>query len=417
MDKANIASDQRRDIRVTGGFIISGLSGGHGVFHWITQSFLVMLPEVQAAFRLSEVGVGAIAATREATSGVVSLPGGLIADALRRHWGLVLALCMGGFGLGWLLMGLSPAYPMLLLGMATVAMAASIWHLPAMASLSSRFSQRRGTALSFHGIGGNVGDVLGPVVTGFLLAYLSWRGILSIYAVAPVVLAFLVFWAFRDIGRSEDAESSPSGLESQIQLTRRLIRNPALWTIAFVTGIRGMAFVAFITFLPLYLDNDLGMSPQARGLHIGLLVLVGIVSTPVMGYLSDRLGRKLVLVPGLLMLCVLSVLLAAFGEGVTLAVLIALMGTFLYSDQPILTATALDIVGHGVATTTLGALSFSRFALSAASPLIAGVLYQNQGIDAIFYYVAALFALAAVALLILPTRTASRPLDAGQSKL
>ena len=91
--------------------------------------------------------------------------------------------------------------------------------------------------------------------------------------------------------------------------------------------------------------------------------------------------------------------LVVFGDGAGLAVIIALLGLFLYSDQPLLTAAALDIVGHNVATSTLGVLSFSRFALSAVSPLIAGFLYQARGIDATFQYAAALFALAAVLLM------------------
>ena len=402
MEKAHSASNERRDVRTTGAFIISGLTGGHGVFHWFTQSFLVMLPEVQAAFGLSAVAVGAIATTREMVSGVVALPGGVVVDLLRRRWGLVLAACMGGFGLGWLVMGVSPSYPLLLLGMAIVAMAASIWHLPAMASLSHHFAHRRGTALSFHGVGGSLGDVIGPVVTGVLLGVLSWRGILSIYAVVPLFLAFPVYWAFKNIGQTQEAEQDEPDLHAQIDMTKHLLKNRVLWGITFVGGLRGMSFLAFITFLPLYLDNELGMSTLARGLHIGLLVAVGVVTTPVMGYLSDRFGRKLVLIPGVLWLCGLSLLLVPLGQGITLTVIIALLGLFLYSDQPILTAAALDIVGHGVATTTLGVLSFVRFGMSAISPLIAGGLYQTMGIDSAFYYVAAIFALAAITLALLP---------------
>ena len=293
-------------------------------------------------------------------------------------------------------------YPLLLVGTGLMAMAASIWHLPSTAALSHHFAHRRGTALSFHGIGGNIGDVVGPVTTGALLAVLSWREILSIYAAVPLFLAFAVYWAFKDIGRSGDQHGQAPDLGDHIAMTRTVLRNRALWGITLVAGLRGMAFVALMTFLPLYLDDELGMSVVSRGLHIGLLVAIGVVATPAMGYLSDRFGRKLVLVPGLVWLSLLTALLAPFGQGVTLTFLIALLGLFLYSDQPILTALALDIVGEGVVTTTLGALSFSRFVLSAASPLIAGGLYQTLGMDATFLYVAAILALAAATLAVLP---------------
>ena len=385
--------------RTTGAFVLAGLSGSHGVFHWFTESFLVMLPEVKATFGLSPVQVGSIMTIRQVASGVVTLPGGVLADMLHRYWGLVLAVCMAGFGVGGLVMGTSPVFPLLLVGMAIVSAASSLWHLPAMASLSQHFSHRRGTALAIHGIGGNIGEVAGPVATGFLLGILAWRGVLTIYAVAPLFLAFAVFWAFRDIGKTEEGEVLERTAREQVQLTRRVFKNTALWGINLAGGLRSMARIAFITFLPLYLKDELGLSSAGVGFYVGLLALVGVVATPAMGYLSDRLGRKLVLVPGLIFLATLSWLLVVFGDGAGLAVIIALLGLFLYSDQPILTAAALDIVGHDVATTTLGVLSFSRFALSAVSPLIAGFLYQAWGIDSTFQYVAVLFALAAVILM------------------
>jgi MFS family permease len=116
-----------------------------------------------------------------------------------------------------------------------------------------------------------------------------------------------------------------------------------------------------------------------------------------MGYLSDRLGRKIVLIPGMVFLGILTAVLP-FGQGIILLLILAMLGTFLFSDQPILTAAALDIVGEGVAASTLGFLSFSRFVLSASSPIIAGFLY-NLNMQFTFYYIAALFGVAAIILL------------------
>ena len=235
--------------------MIGGLTSGHGVFHWIAQSFIVVLPEVRdLLLGGSSVAVASIQSTREVVSGVVSLPGGVLTDALRRYWGWVMAACMGLFGIGWLLMAsagwlvpgaswvtqtsdtavltsreLNPAgYALLLFGMAVVGVAASVWHLPAMAALSSHFRERRGSVLSFHGVGGNVGDVIGPPLTGVLLVALSWQAIISIYAVVPIFLTFLVFWAFRDIGhRAQEAAGTQTAeaLRSQLAETKLIVRN------------------------------------------------------------------------------------------------------------------------------------------------------------------------------------------------
>jgi MFS family permease len=415
-------TDRPQGLRGTAPFILSGLSGGHGIFHWFTQSFFVMLPAVVATFGLSGIQVGAISTTREVVSGTIALPGGVVTDMLRRHWGIVMAVCMALFGVGWLVMGLAPVYPVLLVGMGIVAMAASVWHLPATAALSHHFSHRRGSALSFHGIGGNIGDVLGPALTGgllsgVLLVTLTWRGILSIYTVVPILLSFLVYWAFRDIGHSGTQDRQSTGFTEQLAQTSQSFRtHPRLWGIMVVGGLRGMASVAFVPFLALYLglESELGMEKWALGLHVALLVGVGVVSTPVMGYLSDRFGRKIVLIPGLLALCALTYLLVPYGEGIGLIIILALMGVFFFSDQPILTAAALDTVGEGVVASTLGVFSFSRFALAAASPLVAGALFDSSvGSAGTFYYIAVLYLVATVVLLVIPLAPPQRTATAG----
>ena len=248
-------TSQERDIRMTGRFMITGLASGHAVFHWVIQSFVVLLPEIQAAFQLSAVGVGGLLTSRELASGIVRAPGGMMADMLRRHWGFLLAACLLAGGLGSLVMGVSPIYPLLLVGIALVAIAHSIWHLPSSASLSYHFPERRGLALAFHGVGGSVGDVAGPLATGALLTVLGWKGILSVYAVVPLFLAFLAAWSFKNIGSVREPEEKSSGQPSRAELTKRLLTNPVLWGITVVRGFRAMCLVALVTVLPLYLGN------------------------------------------------------------------------------------------------------------------------------------------------------------------
>ncbi len=263
-------SGEKKDLRLTSQFIITGLATGHAVFHWIIQSFVVLLPEIQSTFNLTGVGVGGILTVRELVSGLVSLPGGVIVDGIRRHWGWLLALCLGATCLGSLVIGVSPVYPLLLLGIAVVGMSHSIWHLPASASLVYHIPHRRGMALAFHGVGGSIGDVAGPVATGALLTVLGWRGILSVYAVAPFFLAFLAVWSFNTIGRLKpEEEVSQVDFSARVEMSKRLLRNRVLWGIAFVRGLRAMSLVALVTVLPLYLGNELGQSPFTRGIHIG----------------------------------------------------------------------------------------------------------------------------------------------------
>ena len=372
------------------------------MFHWIIQSFVVVLPEIQSTFNLNAVGVGGILSIRELASGLVTLPGGVVVDLLRRYWTLLLAGCLGAAALGSLLMGVSPVYGLLLVGIAVVAISHSIWHLPASASLSYHFAERRGTALAFHGVGGSVGDVVGPLATGALLLLLGWQGLLSIYAIAPFFMGFMAVWYLRGIGRVRPDEPAPVELSVRIEMTKRLLRSPLLWGLTVVRGFRGMALVALVMVLSLYLEKELGLGGFERGFHIGLLIAIGLVAKPAAGYLSDRFGRKQVLVPGLVWSCLVALGLIIFDQGILLTVTVALLGLFLYPDQPILTAAVFDVVGRDVASTGLGVVAFASFLMGATAPLIAGALYDNVGFHAAVYFIAGLFAASAVAFAALP---------------
>ena len=396
------ATEGTKDLRLTARVMVTALAVGHVAFHWILQSFVVLVPEIQQTFGLNGVGVGGIQAVKELTSGLITLPGGVLVGMVRRWWGWLLAVCVGASGLGSLLMGISPVYPLLLVGVAVVSVSHSLWHLPAAASLSHHFASRRGVMLSFHGVGGSVGDVAGPLITGVLLLVMGWRGILSIYAVAPVFMAFMAVWVFKGIGDVKEDEAKTAGLAERLATTKTLFKSPLLRGLTLVRGLRSMALGAIVTLLALYLGNDLDLGVLNRGFHISLLIAVGLLAKPLAGMLSDRFGRKQVLVPGLVWSCVIALLMVAFDDGVSLTITIVLLGMFLYPDQPILTAALFDVLERDEATIGLGVVSFVSFLMAATSPLIAGAIYEIFSFQAGLYYVAGLFAVAAVAFAMLP---------------
>jgi FSR family fosmidomycin resistance protein-like MFS transporter len=395
MSAANDAVEKYR----SGARILAAFTIAHGIFHFMQQSFAVMLPAIKETFGISAIQIGALMTAKEIAMGISSLPGGVLSDRLRRYRGMIMAACMALFGVSWLLIGIATVYPMLICGMVLVSVATSVWHLPSMAEISRRFPAKKGTSLAIFGIGGSVGDIFGPVITGLLLGLLAWRAVISIYAVVPLFMTFWFIWGFRNFGQTKPsdatADEKTADLKTQINTTIKYFKTTAIWKVNLVAGLRGMCFTIYVTFLPLYMQEGLELSSQSIGFHFGLLWTVGIVASPLMGHLSDRFGRKPVLVPALLCSGTLTVILALFGQGIMFTVIIFVLGIFLRSDYALLSAAILDIVGQQVATTVLGVLSFLRFLMAAISPLIAGYLYQSYGMAATLFFVAALFVISA----------------------
>src|SRR5918995_203571 len=84
--------------------------------------------------------------------------------------------------------GPTPWYPVtfyLLLpaGVALVGFGNSLWHPTAIPTLGRRYPERKGLALSIHGMGGNVGDAVAPLLVGAALGFLTWREVVVLNVV------------------------------------------------------------------------------------------------------------------------------------------------------------------------------------------------------------------------------------------
>jgi len=385
--------------RTSNGVILAIVTASHALSHFLHQAFVVMLPGIRDALGMNPVQIGAIMTVRQIASGLASLPGGVICDRLKNRWGLVMSVCVSAFGLGWLAVSVSHGYWLLIGGMIVQAVATSVWHLPSVATLSQRFAARRGTALAIHGVGGSLGDVVGPMITGLLLAHMAWRGLLSIYAAIAILIGLSGLWLFREEFGATRPDNVSCEREHPLAATKEILTNWNLWRVNIVAAIRGMCYQVYTTFLPLFLADELGFDSKKVGLYLGLLFTIGILASPVAGWASDHLGRKRVLVPTLLIMSALTFALALLAKSPLFLVIIILLGIFFRSDYSLLSAAVLDIVGEGAATTTLGIMSFTRFGVAAAGPLIAGYLYQTGGMKAALFMVGGLYFIAAIVFL------------------
>ena len=85
---------------------------------------------------------------------------------------------------------------------------------------------------------------------------------------------------------------------------------------------------ALLTFLPVYLANDMGYSPFWVGACLFALQAAGFAASPIAGHLSDRLGRKQILVGSMAATALVLVAMAFAGGSPLFVALVAVLGFF-----------------------------------------------------------------------------------------
>lgn len=387
-------------------FLVS-LALGHMSIHWFQQLWPLIIPSMKATFGLSNIQLGTLSSVKQFTTGPLVLPSGILADFFRRKTGLILAGAFLFMGVSHMLLGLTTNYFWLLLTAGFLGIGTVLWHPAAMSSLSLRFPQRRASALAVHGMGASVGDTLAPIAIGALLLVLDWQDLLKIQVIPGLLIAFVFWQGLRSLFQFQTA-SRPS-LSNYWKDIKTLLKHRVVLAIMGVEIATGIARHSTLTFLPVYLQEDLGYSTFVLGFHITLLYAMGAVSQPVMGHLSDRFGRKAVLLPGLVIFGLLYLTLAVADPGIQLALVIGALGLFFYALTTITLATLLDVGSVRVQASTLGVTSFITQIFTLPAPIIAGFIVTGIDIKAVFVFAGIVTLVGALVLAAAPVPKTSGP--------
>ena len=390
--EASVGSEEEVKGRTAGRLAAGGIIISHTLQHFYGQGFYVILPVIYTALGLTPVAAGFIGTIRQIFGGAASMVGGFFTDKLQNRRVLVLYLSLLLMGLGYMLVGVSPSYTLILLSIGLAGAASSIWHPAALGLLSQRYPERRGFMLALHRSSGNIGDVTGPLLVGALLLVAVWQNILFGALPVAVTMALFLWVTLRRAGdwqRPIDQTAAQRKLGEQFKALKEVLKTRALILLLLVSGFSGLGQGSIMLWLPLYLQETQGMGSLGIGMHLGLLSTIGIASVPIIGFLSDRFGRNRVILMVIIAQATTATLMALANSGVLLTVLVGFMGAFLFALNPLVQAGALDIAeGKRLEGTMIGLLWGSNAAFTGISPLLIGLLISSLGYGILFWYIA-----------------------------
>ncbi len=348
------------------GLMASTLIGAHGFEHLISNSIPLLTTVIAVDLQLSAWQVGAIVAVRSASAGVTSVTGGFLSDLLHHRIAWVLSISALLSALGLFLIAIAPSYAVILLALALASSGAALWHPPALGLLAQRFPNRRGLFMSLHRSTGSVGDVVGPMVAGILLLGalqweatdgvvvawelgvepVGWRWILACSAPIMFVATFVIYGLLRHAGGAPPVNFNPvSKLRTMWQGTYVAFRGTGLWAIFAVSAVRGMADGSMLFLVPLYLTQALGVNTFQAATHLALMVGPAVVTAPLIGALSDKVGRKPLIVFLMAFATILTLAIPLNGQqySIWITVCVALYGLQHFTVINLTSAAAADV--------------------------------------------------------------------------
>jgi len=383
------------------------------IAHAVNHAQAVLLPLVYIRI-IAEFGVTAdiialLAAAGSVASGVVQLSYAKLTRMISRRK----LLAAGGilFGGGFAAQAAAPSFPAFALVNVLSRIGGSPQHPVGNGLLAEQFPEhRRGFAISAHISGGNVGTVVVALLGAPLIASLGWRETVVLFGIPAVVIALGILLFVRESGHDQAAAVAHGSVREAFGT---ILRDPDhRWIyLASVLGGGGRGLGVVNLFALLYLTRVLGLPAATTDVMYGGLIVLSVPMPLLAGWLSDRLGRKPVIIGAYIGGAVGFVLFLLVGSSLLgLWAGIFVMGVFSFAESPQLQALLADIAPPTIRDASFAlyfTLAFGVGSLwTALYGLIIGAAGETLGLPIVFGLMAASFIAAALA--VLPVRAGRR---------
>jgi MFS family permease len=381
--------------------------------HLVNHAQAVLLPIVYLRI-IDEFGVTAetialLAAAGAFASGAVQLSYAKLTRMISRRK----LLAAGGilFGGGFAAQAVAPNFGTFAAVNVVSRIGGSPQHPVGNGLLAEQFPEhRRGFAISAHISGGNVGTVVVALVGYPLIANLGWRETVVLFGLPAVVIALAILFLVRETGADQAAAVAHGSVREAFGT---ILRDPDHRWIYLTSilggGGRGLGVVNL--FALLYLGRVLHLSDETAIPMYNALIVLSVPMPLIAGWLSDRLGRKPVIIGVYLGGAVGFLMFLLAGSSVVgLWVAIAVMGLFSFAESPQLQALLADIAPATIRDASFAlyfTLAFGVGSLwTALYGVIIGIAGEPLGLPIVFVLMAASFGAAALA--VAPVRAGGR---------
>jgi MFS family permease len=339
--------------------------------------------------------VGVIEGIAESTAALLKLASGWISDHVARRKPLVVF----GYGLAGLvrpLIGLAQTVPQVAAIRITDRIGKGIRTSPRDALIAdSADPSIRGRAFGFHSASDNAGAVIGPLI-GF--AALRWAGVplrtVFLLAAIPAVLAFVVV-----VGVVRDVPRVKAPVKEDARSTGRLGGRFWAYLAVVLLFTLGNSTDAFLLLRASQLGVPLALAP----LLWALLNFVKSASGVPGGALSDRIGRKPLIVAGWAVYAAVYLLFGRATSAWQAWALFALYGIYFGLTEGVEKALVADLVPAARRGVAFGWYNLALGLGALPASIIFGVIWDRAGSPAAFAFGAAMAGAATIAILFVAT--------------
>ena len=371
-----------------------------GVCHLINdtmQSVIpAMFPLLERDMGLTYTQLGLISFTLNIFASVLQPVVGAVTDKKPMPFALPIGMVSSFIGLTMLI--LAPNYPLILVSVLFLGLGSAVFHPEGSRVSFMAAGNKRGLAQSIYQVGGNSGQALAPLISAFLILPFGMYGasvVLILTAIGIFMLTKIAVWYRKQLEAEKLSKVKKVLVSSLPPLTKKQV-GIALSLLLIIIFARSFYVTNITNFYVFYLIEEYSLSIEKGQLLIFLFMAFGVVGTFFGGSLSDRIGRKNVILLSVVVPIPLCLALPYVPLWLVVILLIVI-GSLIMISFSVTVVYAQELVPTKIGTMA-GLTVGLAFGMGAIGSVLIGILMDKIGIETTMMIISALPILMLVAL-------------------
>jgi len=340
--------------------------------HDIYSSFLApLLPFLIEKFGLSLTQAGFLSTVMQIPA-LMNPSIGKLADRISVRYFIILAPALTAVPMS--LLGVAPSYGALLILLFVTGISVSLFHVPAPVLVYRVAGDKAGRAMSLYMTGGELARTLGPLTIISAISIFGFEGFYPVMVIG-IIASIVMYFKFKEMPVRVRPKEKTS-----IRRTCREMKGLLLPLSAIVIA-RGFMHACLTAFLPLYIMQQSG-NVWLAGIALSLFEGAGVIGILTVGGLSDRFGRKQLLLFCLVVAPCALLLFTVTSGWLQLAILL-ITGFSLLSTTPVMLAMIQEYSPDGSSAAN-GVFMMISFLARSAVVVLVGFVADQLGLEKTF---------------------------------
>jgi MFS family permease len=349
-----------------------------------------LLPRIVAELQVSWTDAGFALTMMWLIYASIQFPSGIYSDIKGRKITILIAMMI--FSVSYLLVGLSIHYTMFFFALLLLGAGTGGYPAVGISMITDVFKEKRGRALGIRDSAGSLAYVV-PLVAAIIAGYFNWRVFFYLWAGICAVSVVLFYFLTSESTTLPEKAAVKERVIDGIQI----FKQRDIQLMFFINLFIAVTWISYMSFFPAFLVVEKGFTEIQAAIALGILGVGGFIFKPIVGSLSDRYNKKLLIII-LSILTAVGTLLIVYTDSLPLIFLLSFLPALATAVFPVVSTHLMNQWPEKGRAGKLGFYRSTLILLSSPSSAVIGILADQYNFNIPFIGIAGLLFLVVIIL-------------------